>query len=150
MLMPSIFAENLFDEFFDDFPMPRQFRNIDRQLYGKNAAREMKTDVHEHEDHYEVDIDLPGFKKDEITLSLEKGYLTVNAAKGLDKDETDKKGRMIRQERYAGSMQRSFYVGEALTEEDITARFENGVLSLNVPKREAKKLPEKKVIMIEG
>ena len=150
MLMPSIFAENLFDEFFDDFPMPRQFRNIDRQLYGKNAAREMKTDVHEHEDHYEVDIDLPGFKKDEITLSLENGYLTVNAAKGLDKDETDKKGRMIRQERYAGSMQRSFYVGEALTEEDITARFENGVLSLNVPKREEKKLPEKKVIMIEG
>ncbi len=150
MLMPSIFAENLFDEFFDDFPMPRQFRNIDRQLYGKNAAREMKTDVHEHEDHYEVDIDLPGFKKEEITLSLEEGYLTVNAAKGLDKDETDKKGRMIRQERYAGSMQRSFYVGEALTEEDITARFENGVLSLNVPKREAKKLPEKKVIMIEG
>ncbi len=150
MLMPSIFAENLFDEFFDDFPMSRQFRNIDRQLYGKNAAREMKTDVHEHEDHYEVDIDLPGFKKDEITLSLENGYLTVNAAKGLDKDETDKKGRMIRQERYAGSMQRSFYVGEALTEEDITARFENGVLSLNVPKREAKKLPEKKVIMIEG
>lgn len=148
--MPSIFAENLFDEFFDDFPMPRQFRNIDRQLYGKNAAREMKTDVHEHEDHYEVDIDLPGFKKEEITLSLEEGYLTVNAAKGLDKDETDKKGRMIRQERYAGSMQRSFYVGEALTEEDITARFENGVLSLNVPKREAKKLPEKKVIMIEG
>ena len=150
MLMPSIFAENLFDEFFDDFPMPREFRNIDRRLYGKNAAREMKTDVHEHEDHYEVDIDLPGFKKDEITLSLENGYLTVNAAKGLDKDHTDKKGRVIRQERYAGSMQRSFYVGDALTEEDITARFENGVLSLNVPKREAKRMPEKKVIMIEG
>jgi len=150
MLMPSIFAENLFDEFFDDFPMSREFRNIDHRLYGKNAAREMKTDVHEHEDHYEVDIDLPGFKKDEITLSLENGYLTVNAVKGLDKDHTDPKGRIIRQERYAGSMQRSFYVGEALTEEDITARFENGVLSLNVPKREAKRMPEKKVIMIEG
>ena len=150
MLMPSIFAENLFDEFFDDFPMPRQFRNIDRRLYGKNAAREMKTDVHEHEDHYEVDIDLPGFKKDEITLSLENGYLTVNAAKGMDKDHTDKKGRVIRQERYAGSMQRSFYVGDALTEEDITARFENGVLSLNVPKKDERRLPEKKVIMIEG
>ena len=150
MLMPSIFAENLFDEFFDDFPMPRDFHNIDRRLYGKNAAREMKTDVHEHEDHYEVDIDLPGFKKDEITLSLENGYLTVNAAKGLDKDEKDKKGRLIRQERYAGTMQRSFYVGDALTEEDIGARFENGVLSLNVPKREARKVPEKKVIMIEG
>ena len=150
MLMPSIFAENLFDEFFDDFPMPREFRNIDRRLYGKNAAREMKTDVHEHEDHFEVDIDLPGFKKDEITLSLEKGYLTVTAAKGLDKDQTTKKGKVIRQERYAGSLQRSFYVGEALTDQDITARFENGVLSLNIPKKDARKLPEKKVIQIEG
>ena len=150
MLMPSIIAENLFDDWFNDFPMYREFRNMDRQLYGKNAAREMKTDVHEHEDHFEVDIDLPGFKKDEITLTLENGYLTVGAAKGLDKDETDKKGKIIRQERYAGSLQRSFYVGDALTEQDITARFENGVLSLNVPKRDARKLPEKKVIMIEG
>ena len=150
MLMPSIFAENLFDEFFDDFPMPREFRNLDRRLYGKNAAREMKTDVHEHEDHYEVDIDLPGFRKDEITLSLENGYLTVNAAKGMDKDEKDKKGKLIRQERYAGSLQRSFYVGEGLNETDVTARFENGVLSLGIPKQEARKVPEKKVIMIEG
>ena len=150
MLMPSIFAENLFDEFFDDFPMPREFRNIDRRLYGKNAAREMKTDVHEHEDHFEVDIDLPGFKKDEITVNLENGYLTVSAAKGLDKEQTTRKGKIIRQERYAGSMQRSFYVGDALTEQDIAARFENGVLTLNVPKQEARKVPEKKVIMIEG
>ena len=150
MLMPSIFGENLFDEFFEDFPMPREFRNIDRRLYGKNAAREMKTDVHEHEDHYEVDIDLPGFKKDEITLSLENGYLTVNAAKGLDEEEKDKKGKLIRQERYAGSMQRTFYVGDGLTETDVSARFENGVLSLSLPKAEARKLPEKKVIMIEG
>ena len=150
MLMPSIFAENLFDDFFEDFPMPREFRNIDRRLYGKNAAREMKTDVHEQEDHYEVDIDLPGFKKDEITLTLENGYLTVNAAKGVDKDETDKRGKLIRQERYAGALQRSFYVGDALTEQDIAAKFENGVLSLSVPKQEARKLPEKKAIMIEG
>ena len=150
MLMPSIFAENLFDEFFDDFPMPREFRNIDRRLYGKNAAREMKTDVHEHEDHYEVDIDLPGFKKEEITLTLENGYLTVGAAKGVDKDETTKKGKIIRQERYAGALQRSFYVGDNLTEKDIAAKFENGVLSLSVPKAEARKLPEKKTIMIEG
>ena len=150
MLMPSLFGENLFDEFFEDFPMPREFRNIDRRLYGKNAAREMKTDVHEHEDHYEVDIDLPGFRKDEITLSLENGYLTVNAAKGMDKDEKDKKGKLIRQERYAGSLQRSFYVGDSLTETDVTARFENGVLSLGIPKQEARKVPEKKVIMIEG
>ena len=113
-------------------------------------SREMKTDVHEHEDHYEVDIDLPGFKKDEITLSLENGYLSVTAAKGVDKDEKNKKGKLIRQERYAGTLQRSFYVGDGLTETDVTARFENGVLSLCVPKQEARKVPEKKVIMIEG
>ena len=149
MLMPSIFAENLFDDFFDDFPMPRDFRNIDRRLYGKNAAREMKTDVHEHEDHYEVDIDLPGFKKDEIDLKLENGYLTVSAEKGLDKDETDKKGKVICQERYAGAMQRSFYVGDAVTEEDVKAKFEDGVLQIEIPKKETK-LPERKTIMIEG
>ncbi len=110
----------------------------------------MKTDVHEHEDHYEVDIDLPGFKKEEITLELDNGYLTVSAAKGLDKDEKDNKGKLIRQERYCGSMQRSFYVGENLTEEDIKASFKHGVLSLNVPKKEQVKVPEKKLIMIEG
>ena len=97
-----------------------------------------------------MDIDLPGFKKDEIELNLEKGYLTVSAAKGVDKDETDKKGRVIRQERYAGAMQRSFYVGSALTEEEIKARFEDGVLKLNVPKKSAPKLPEKRTILIEG
>ena len=148
MLMPSIFGENLFDEFFGDWD--REMRRMDRQLYGKNAAREMKTDVHEHEDHFEVDIDLPGFKKDEITLTLENGYLTVAAAKGLDKDE-QKHGKLIRQERYVGSLQRSFYVGDQLTEQDISAKYEHGVLSLNIPKKEVeKRLPEKKVIMIEG
>ena len=146
MLMPSIFAENLFDDWFD-FP---RFPDVDRKLYGKHASREMKTDVHEHEDHYEVDIDLPGFRKEEITLSLENGYLTVTASKGLDKDETSKKGKVIRQERYAGVLERSFYVGEALTEEDITAKLEHGVLSLNIPKKDEKKLPEKKTILIEG
>ena len=109
----------------------------------------MKTDVREHEDRFEVDVDLPGFKKDEITLSLENGYLTVTAAKGLDEDE-QKKGKVIRQERYAGVMQRSFYVGDTLTEQDITAKLEHGVLSLSIPKVEARKVPEKKVIMIEG
>ena len=110
----------------------------------------MRTDVHEPDDPYEVDIDLPGFKKDEITLELQDGYLTVSAAKGLDKDEKTEKGTLIRQERYAGSMQRSFYVGEQLTEEDIKAKFENGVLKLFIPKKEAKAVPEKKCIMIEG
>ena len=148
-MLPSIFGENLFDDWFD-FPTFRELQNIDRKLYGRHAAHEMRTDVHESEDHYEVDIDMPGFKKDEITLDLENGYLTVKGAKGLDKEETNKKGKVIRKERYAGALQRSFYVGEELTAEDITAKFENGVLSLAIPKKEAKKLPERKRIQIEG
>ncbi len=149
MLMPSIFEENLFDNWFD-FPRFPNFDDTERKLYGKHADRLMKTDVHENEGGYEVDIDLPGFKKDEITLELDNGYLTVSAAKGLDKDEKDHKGKLIRQERYAGSMQRSFYVGENLTEEDIKASFKDGVLNLMVPKKEQPKVPEKKMIMIEG
>ena len=148
-MLPSIFGENLFDDWFD-FPTFRELQNIDRKLYGRHAAHEMRTDVHENEDHYEVDIDMPGFKKDEITLDLENGYLTVKGAKGLDKEETNKKGKVISKERYAGALQRSFYVGEELTAEDITAKFENGVLSLAIPKKEAKKLPDHKRIQIEG
>ena len=149
MLLPRIFGENLFDNWFD-LPDFRDLDRVEKKLYGKNAARLMKTDVHEQEDQYEVDMDLPGFKKEEISLELNNGYLTVSAAKGLDKDENDKKGKLIRQERYAGSMQRSFYVGENLTEEDIKASFKHGVLSLTIPKKEAPKLPEKKQILIEG
>ena len=151
MLVPSIFSENLFDDFFNDIPMfPRFTEDTERKLYGKNAGRVMLTDVSEHDDHYDVDIDLPGFKKDEINLELENGYLTITAAKGLDKDEQDKKGRIVRQERYAGAMQRSFYVGEEITHEDVKAKFEDGVLKLCIPKKEAKQVPEKKTIMIEG
>ena len=148
-MLPSIFGENLFDDWFG-FPAFPEFHDIDRKLYGKHAHHEMKTDVHEHDDHYEIDIDLPGFQKDELTLNLENGYLTVGAAKGLDKEQKDKKGKVIRQERYAGAMQRTFYVGEALTEEDIHAKYENGVLSLTIPKKETPKVPEKKYIAIEG
>ena len=148
MLMPSIFGESLFDDWFDDFD--RQMQHMDRRLYGRNAKREMKTDVREKEDGYEIDMDLPGFKKDQVELTLENGYLTVTANKGFDKDEKDTKGRMIRQERYAGSMQRSFYVGDNMTEEDVKARFEDGVLHLNLPKKDARKVPEKKTICIEG
>ncbi len=152
MLYPSIFNENLFDDLMNfDFPVwGREMEDVDKKLYGKHANHVMKTDVHEKDNEYDVDIDLPGFKKDEIALSLDNGYLTVSASKGLDKDEKDKKGKIIRQERYAGSMQRSFYVGEQLTEEDIKAKFENGVLKLFIPKKEAKAVPEKKCIMIEG
>ena len=149
MLLPSIFGESLFDDFMN-FPTFRDFDDIDKKLYGKHATHVMKTDVHEHDDQYEIDIDLPGFKKDEINLSLVNGYLVVGAAKGLDQNEKDKKGKIIRQERYAGSMQRSFFVGDAVKEEDIKAKFEDGVLKLNVPKKEAPKIPEKKTIMIEG
>lgn len=148
MLLPSVFGENLFDEWFN-FPDFRDVDRTERKLYGKHADRLMKTDVHEHDDHYEVDIDLPGFSKDEINLELKEGYLTVSAAKGVDKDNTDRKGKIIRQERYAGAMQRSFYVGEHLTEEDIKASFKNGVLSLDVAKKDQPKLPEKKTITIE-
>ena len=149
MLTPRIYTENLFDDWFDDFPF-RELDNVDRKLYGKHAVREMLTDVREHEDHYDVEIDLPGFKKDEIKVELNKGYLTITASKGMDEDEKDKKGKVVRQERYAGVMQRSFYVGEELTHEDIKAKYEDGVLTLNVPKKEQKKLPEEHTIMIEG
>ena len=153
-MLPSIwrdnssFGKNLFDDWFG-FSTERDFRNIEKKLYGKNAAHVMKTDVTEHDDHYEIAIDLPGFKKEDVTIDLENGYLTVGAAKGVDKDENDKKGKLIRQERYSGAMQRSFYVGENVTEEDIKAKMEHGVLTLTIPKKETPKLPEKKTIVIE-
>ena len=154
MLLPSIFGENLLDDWMMDFPrmdFPRRdFADVDRKLYGKHAANVMKTDVHEHDEGYEVDIDLPGFKKDEIKLDLENGYLSVSAAKGIEKEDKDKKGRLIRQERYSGAMQRSFFVGDAITEEDIKAKFEDGVLKLSIPKKDAPKIPDKKTIAIEG
>lgn len=150
MLYPSIWNESLFDDLMNlEFPSFRDFDNTDRKLYGKNANHLMKTDVHEQDDHYEVDIDLPGFKKEDIKLDLENGYLTVGASKSLDEEHKNAKGKLIRQERYSGSMQRSFYVGDYITEEDISAKFEDGVLRLSVPKKEAPKLPEKKTIRIE-
>ena len=149
MLVPSIFRENLFDDWMDDFVFPREFHDVDRKLYGKHAGKVMLTDVKDHEDHYEVEIDLPGFKKEQIKIELHEGNLTVTAAKGLNEDEKDEHGKYVRQERYTGMMSRSFYVGENVTEEDIKARFEDGVLKLTVPKKEAPKIPEKKTIMIE-
>ena len=153
MMMPSIFGENLFDDFdsWFDAPVEKRFFGKKNPLYGKHAKNLMKTDVREKKDSYEVDIDLPGFKKDEIKLELENGYLTISAAKGLDKDETDKKtGKYIRRERYAGSCQRSFYVGKDVTEEDIKASFKHGILKLTILKKEAKPAVEnKKQIAIE-
>ena len=149
--LPTVFGENLFDV-FDDFDRDffRGFGRPEHVLYGKNASRLMKTDVKETDEGYEVDVDLPGFNKDEIKLDLNNGYLTISTEKSLNKENKENKGKMLRQERYVGTMQRSFYVGESITEDDIKAKFENGVLSLMIPKKEAPKVPEKKQILIEG
>ena len=152
MLMPSIFNDNLFDDFFD-FPFydDKTDRKIQRKLYGHHAGNLMKTDIKEKKDGYELEIDLPGFKKDEVTAELNDGYLTVSAAKGLDKEEKDEKdGKYIRKERYSGAMSRSFYVGDELKQEDIKAKYEDGILKLSVPKKEPKKVETTKHIAIEG
>jgi HSP20 family molecular chaperone IbpA len=149
MLTPAIFGDYLMDDWFDD--LDREFFGKKNPLYGRHAKNLMKTDVREHENSYELDIDLPGFKKEDVQLTLENGYLSIMAGKNLDKEEKEKKsGRLIRQERYSGSLARSFYVGEDLTEEDIKAKMEHGVLKLVIPKKEHKEeIPEKKTIMIE-
>ena len=151
MLYPTIFGEGLFDDLMNfSFPRFRDFDDTERKLYGKNAAHVMKTDVREHDDQFEVDIDLPGFKKEEIQLNLESGYLTVSAAKALEEEKNNKQGKLIRQERYTGTMQRSFYVGENVTEEDIKAKFEDGVLNISLPKKEQQqKVEENHFIAIE-
>ena len=150
MMMPSIFRDNLFDNFMEDFAFPR-FSDIDRTLYGKNARNLMKTDVKETDNGYEVDIDLPGFRKEEIQMELTNGNLTVSAAKALNNDQQNEKGNYVRRERYVGSMSRSFYVGEHVTEEDIHPKYENGILTFRIPKEEEKVIEEKKrYIAIEG
>lgn len=149
--LPTVFGENLMDV-FDDFDRNffRGFGNVDRALYGKHAQNMMKTDVKETDEGYEVDIDLPGFRKEDIRLELNGGYLTIATQKTLEKDHENKKGKMLRQERYAGVMQRSFYVGEYLTEEDVKASYESGVLHITVPKKDAPKAPDRRTILIEG
>ena len=145
MMMPSIFGENLFDEMMN-FPWEEEFFGKKNPLYGKHGKNMMKTDVKETDGGYEVAIDLPGFKKDEISAHLEDGYLTISAEKGLDKDKEDKEGNYIRRERYYGSCSRSFYVGDAVREEDIRARFEDGLLKLQIPKKDAAAVESRKRI----
>ena len=150
-MLPSIFRDNLFDDMFDFDDFDKEFNRMMRPLYGKHAQNMMKTDVRETDTSYEVDIDLPGFKKEEISAQLENGYLTVSASKGLDKDEKDKEGKYIRQERYAGAMSRSFYVGDEVKQEDVKAKYEDGILKLTIPKKDAKpEVETKKHISIEG
>ena len=150
MMMPSIFGENLFDDDWMNFPFNDEFWGKKNPLYGKHAQNMMKTDIRETDGSYELDIDLPGFKKDEIKVQLKDGYLTLSAAKGLDKDEQDKKGNYIRRERYAGSMSRSFYVGEHVTAEQVHPKYENGILTFEIPKNKEPIEEKEKFIAIEG
>ena len=145
-MLPSIFGENLFDEFFND-AFDDSFFSGKNPLYGRHAKNLMKTDIKEHKNCYKIAVDLPGFKKDEIKVDLKDGYLTVSAAKGLDKDEEDK-GRFIRRERYAGACSRSFYVGD-VTNDEIKCKFEFGVLTITLPKRDKKAVDGSSRIMIE-
>ena len=145
MLMPSIFGENLFDDFMDAFAFPTANWN-----YAKNTANVMKTDIKENDKGYELDVDLPGYKKEDVKAELKDGYLTISASNDNTKEEKDEDGKYIRKERYTGSVSRSFYVGKYVTEEDIHAKFENGILKLSVPKVDAPKVEENKYISIEG
>ena len=146
-MLPSIFGENLFDDFFGD-SFERNFFGGRNPLYGKNAKNMLKTDVKESENGYSLAIDLPGFKKDEVTVNLEDGYLTISAAKGLDREEKNRKGKYIRQERYAGSCSRSFYVGDVQPKE-VSAKYEDGILRVSLPKRTERELPGSSKIEIE-
>ena len=147
-MLPSIFRDNLFDDMFG-FDFDREFDRMMRPLYGKHSQNMMKTDVRETDNSYELDIDLPGFKKDEITVQLDNGYLSISASKGLDKDEEKKDGKYIRRERYAGAMNRTFYVGDNLTQQDIQAKFEDGILKISVPKKDVQQIEQNKYIAIE-
>lgn len=149
MLRPSIFNDNLFDDFFE-FPFFDD--RAERKLYGHNANNLMKTDIKEHKDGYELEIDLPGFKKDDLQAELKDGYLAISASKRLNQDEKEKEtGKYIRRERYSGSCQRSFYVGEGITQEDIKAEFKHGILRLFVPKKKAvPEVEERKFVSIAG
>ena len=148
MMMPSIFGEILFDDFMDDFSFPT-FPNVDKELYGKHAKNLMKTDVKDAGDHYELEMEMPGVEKENIKAELKDGYLTVTAQQNTNKDEKDKQGNYIRRERYSGSCQRSFYVGEGVKQEDLKAAFNNGILTVAVPKEVQKPVEEKQYITIE-
>ncbi|MGN0135357.1 Hsp20/alpha crystallin family protein [Anaerotignum sp.] len=148
MMMHSILGDNLFDEDWADSPLNREFFGKGNFLYGRHAKNLMKTDVRETEDAIEADIDLPGFKKDEIQVHLENGYLTVSAEKHQETNE--EKGKYLRQERYSGTMSRSFYVGEDLTAEDIKARYQDGILTISLSKKVPQVIEQRSQIAIEG
>ena len=146
MLVPSIFGEDLFDDFMR-FPTVRDFPRTSGPDWSKVL---MKTDIREEGDNYELAVDLPGFDKEEMKLHLKDGYLTIEASRTENKDEKDEKGRYLRKERYSGSCSRTFFVGKGMTQEDIHAKYENGVLKVTFPKEVKKEVEEKKYIAIEG
>lgn len=146
MMLPSIFGDSLFNDFFDDFSRPF--------VSGKGfegAMNAMKTDVRELDDHYELDIDIPGVDKENVKAQVQNGYLNITATHGSSNDEKDKDGKYIRKERYYGTVSRSFYVGDSVKNEDIKARFDKGILKLSIPKLDPAKAVEKDdFIAIEG
>lgn len=146
--VPAIMGDDLFEQWMEG--ALSGFADMNRRLYGKQAKSMMKTDVKEIEGGYQVAVELPGFDKNEISVELDKGYLTITASKDFSKDEQDEDDKYIRRERYAGTMQRSFYVGDSLQQEDIKAKYENGILKLEVPKEDTQKIQQNKYIAIEG
>ena len=150
MLMPSIFGENLFDDDWMNFPFNDEFWGKKNPLYGKHAQNMMKTDIRETDGSYELDVDLPGFKKEDVKIQLKNGYLNIQATREEKKDEKDDKGKYVRRERYTGTCNRSFYVGSSIKHEDIHAKYENGILHVTFPKEETKKeAEEKKFVSID-
>ena len=149
MLMPSIFNNSLFDEMMD-FPFGGDFFGDTGRMLNDYRTSVMKTDVKDSDGFYEVDMELPGYKKEDVSAKLEKGYLTITAAKNEENNTDGSDGKYIRRERYSGQCSRTFYVGETIRQEDIHAKFENGILKLTVPKSEPAKIEEQKYIAIEG
>ena len=139
MMMPSIFRENLWNDLMD-FSFPE----LDGKMYGKRGEHIMRTDVKEHDDKYEVDIELPGFKKEDVKAELKDGYLTITELKEVNNEQKNENGKYVRRERYTGNMSRSFYVGDKVTQEEIRAKFEDGILKLQIPKKDPKKQVEDK------
>ena len=148
MMMHNYLGDNLFDEDWADTPLMREYFGKGNFLYGKHAKHLLRTDVRETEDAIEADIDLPGFKKDEIQVHLENGYLTVSAEKHADKQAG--KGKYLRQERYSGTVSRTFYVGDALKPDDVKAKYEDGVLVVSLSKKAPEAIEQRSQIAIEG
>jgi HSP20 family molecular chaperone IbpA len=139
MLVPRKNNYDLLDDIFDD-----EFFNF-KPI--KNEV--LKTDIKEFDNHYELITDLPGYKKENIKLSVENGYLTINAKTNKEEDSSEKGGKIIRKERFMGELKRNFYVGDEINESDIKASFNEGILNISIPKKEKVNNNQKKYIEIE-